>query len=45
MDPRVKKCVCLGFSKGVKGYKIRRPEAKKITVNIDVTFDESSIVK
>jgi len=38
------RCV-LGFKKNVKGYKICDPKDKKISLNRDVTFDESSVVK
>ena len=35
----------MGFNKGVKGYRIWRPEVRKVTVSRDVTFDESAMVK
>ena len=34
-----------GFKKVVKGYKIRDLKNKKIFLNRDVTFDETSMVK
>ena len=42
---RAKKGLFLGFNKGVNGYKIWRPEVRKVIVSIDVTFDESTMVK
>ena len=45
LDPRTKKGLFLGFNKGVKGYRIWRPEVRKLTTSRDVTFDESAMVK
>ena len=45
LDPRAKKGVFLGFSQGVKGYRIWCPELKKVILSRDVTFDESSMLK
>ena len=45
LDPRAKKGLFLGFNKRVKGYRIWRPEDRKVTVNRDITFDKSGMVK
>ena len=45
LDLRAQKGLFLGFNKGVKGYKIWRPEDRKVTISRDVTFDESGMVK
>ena len=45
LDPRAKKAIFLGFSDGVKGYRLWCPETKKIINSRDVTFDESSMLK
>lgn len=41
LDPRAKKSVFLGFSGGVKGFRLWSDESKKIMLSRDVTFDES----
>ena len=43
LDPRAKKAKFIGFSKGVKGYRLWYPETSKIVNSRDVTFDESGI--
>ena len=45
LDPRARKCVLIGFKKGVKGYKIWDPNDRKFILSSDVTFDEASMVK
>ena len=44
LEPRLLKCVFLGFKTGVKGYKLWYPELKKVIVNRDVIFDETAIL-
>ncbi|KAG6433002.1 hypothetical protein SASPL_104605 [Salvia splendens] len=44
LDPRAKKALFMGFSAGVKGYRLWCLESKKTIVSRDVTFDESSIL-
>ncbi|TXG52062.1 hypothetical protein EZV62_021231 [Acer yangbiense] len=45
LDPRAKKAVFLGFSEGVKAFRLWNPESKKVIVSRDVTFDESVMLK
>ena len=43
LDPRSKTAKFMGFSKGVKGYRLWYPETSKIVNSRDVTFDESGM--
>jgi hypothetical protein len=45
LDPKSKKCIFLGFKKGVKGYKFWDPVAQKVVISRDVVFDEKSMTK
>ncbi|KAL3821238.1 hypothetical protein ACJIZ3_007143 [Penstemon smallii] len=45
LDPRAKEAIFLGFSNGVKGFRLWCPALKKLIVSRDVTFDESKFVK
>ena len=45
MDPRAKKVIFLGFSSGVKGYRLWNFDLKKIILSKDVTFDEFDMLK
>ncbi|KAM1591990.1 hypothetical protein ACFX14_035804 [Malus domestica] len=40
-----KKAIFLGFSSGVKGYRLWYPEMKKLVISRDVIFDEESMYK
>ncbi|KAG6386087.1 hypothetical protein SASPL_154974 [Salvia splendens] len=44
LDPRAKKALFMGYSAGVKGYRLWCLESKKTIVSRDVTFDESSML-
>jgi hypothetical protein len=45
LDPRAKKAIFLGFSGGVKGYRLWCSESKKVILSRDVTFDESGMLQ
>ena len=45
LDSMSRKCVFLGFEKGVKGYKLWDPISKKMVTNRDVIFDEAFMLK
>lgn len=41
LEPRAKKCIFLGYTDGVKGFRLWDPEASKYLTSRDVTFNES----
>jgi len=45
LDLRAKNALLMGFSPGVKGYRLWCLEAKKTIISRDVTFDESATLK
>ena len=45
LDPIAKKCLFVGFKKGIKGFKIWDPTDRKFLFSRDVTFDEASMLK
>ena len=45
MDLKSRKCIFLGFGKGIKGYKLWNPISKKTMTSRDVTFDEAFMLK
>jgi len=44
LDPKSKKCVFVGYSKCVKGFKFWDPISKKMVINKDAVFDEQFIL-
>ena len=45
LDSKSRKCVFLGFEKGVKGYRLWDPISKKTVTSRDVIFDEAFMLK
>ena len=45
LDSKSKKCIFLGFEKGVKGYKLWDPVAQKVVISRDVVFNKKSMIK
>jgi len=45
LDSRAKKVIFLGFSGGVKGYRLWCSESKKVILSRDVTFDKSAMLQ
>ena len=44
MDNKSKKCTCIGYKDGVKGYKLWNLKTKKIVYSRDVVFREVKYV-
>ena len=45
LDSKSKKCIFLGFKKGVKCYKLWDPMAQNVVISRDVVFDKKSMIK
>ena len=44
LDPKSKKCVFVGYSKGVKGFKFWDPISRNMVISMDAKFDEQSML-
>uniref|UniRef100_A0A2P2M4R4 Retrovirus-related Pol polyprotein from transposon TNT 1-94 n=1 Tax=Rhizophora mucronata TaxID=61149 RepID=A0A2P2M4R4_RHIMU len=44
LEPRVKKCIILGYASRMKGYRLWCLNPPKFVISRDITFDESSIL-
>jgi len=40
LDPKVEKCIFIGYSLEQKGYRCLNPSIQKLQMNRDVVFDE-----
>jgi hypothetical protein len=45
LDPKQKRLIFVGYGDGIKGYRLWDPTPHNITINRDVIFDESSLIK
>ena len=45
LDPKSRKCIFLGYTDGVKGYRLWDPTARKVVVSRDVIFAEDELQK
>jgi len=45
MESKSKKCNLIGFTKGVKSFKLWDPEASRAFTSRDVVFDEESMLQ
>jgi hypothetical protein len=41
LQPKSEKCIFVGYSEGVKGYRLLQPHCNEIIVRINVKFDEN----
>jgi hypothetical protein len=41
LQPKSEKCIFVGYSKGVKGYRLLQPHCNEIIIRRDVKFDEN----
>ena len=45
LDSKLKKCIFIGYTKGMKGFWLWDPMAHKIITTCDVHFDESNVLR
>ena len=41
LEPKSEKCIFVGYSEDVKGYRLLQPKSKNIIIRRDVNFDEN----
>jgi hypothetical protein len=41
LQPKSEKCIYVGYSKDIKGYRILQPHSNEIVIRRDVKFDEN----
>jgi hypothetical protein len=41
LQPKSEKCIFVGYSKDVKGYRLLQPHSNEIIIRRDVKFDEN----
>ena len=41
LEPKSEKCIFVGYSEDVKGYRLLKPKSKNIIIRRDVKFDEN----
>jgi hypothetical protein len=44
LQPKSEKCIFVGYSEDVKGYRLLQPHCTKIIIRRDVKFDENLLV-
>jgi hypothetical protein len=44
LQPKSEKCIFVGYSEDVKGYRILQPHCNEITIRRDVKFDENLLI-
>ena len=45
LESKSKKCIFIGFTKGVKGLRLWDPEKRSAFISRDVVFDENSMLR
>ena len=45
LESKSKKCIFIGFTKGVKGFRLWDPEKKSTFTSRDMVFDEDSMLQ
>ena len=45
LEPKSEKCIFVGYSEDVKGYRLLQPNSKEIIIRRDVKFNENVFVR